>query len=375
MGRRFELVGLDGTNPLGFLAALGTLVSLHEAQVGEPKLGWKPGYRWVPVLEGVDAKDQDDLAQAVADALRGATVVPDAEARRAAAQKEMEDAKRAIKKKQAEIRARRLRGTERTEAIEREIRPLEREYEQKRRIWLDALREAVPRPELALGRGIDFTAEEYRAHADALATAARLTGRGPLDLLAAFGTDACRQADSDAIDPTPFCFIPRGSSQQYFLDTVRQLVGRVNIDGVSRVLFRPWDYRDEKLSMRWDPIEDRRYALLDRDPSDESARTMWMANLLAYRALALFPTAPAGRRLATAGWDGPGRTFTWPLWEHPLGVDGVRSLVQLRELIDERPDAGGLRARGIVAVYRAQRIEVGKGAQRKVNFSPARRVG
>jgi hypothetical protein len=321
------------------------------------------------------AEDEDELSRAVADSLRGATITRGAEARRAEAQRDMENVKKALKKKSAEIKARGLRGAERSEAMERELRPLEREYDHKRRVWLDALREAVPRPELALGKRIDCTTEEYRAHAAALAEGTWLTTRGAVDLLAAFGSDACHQANSDAIEPTPFCFIT-GSGHQFFLETARELVPRVGTDGVSRVLFRPWDYRDEGLSMRWDPIEDRRYALMDRDPtaSDNKPRTMWMANLLAYRALALFPTAPGRRGLAAAGWDAQRKAFTWPLWEHPLGVDGVRSLVQLPELIEERPAASALRLRGVVAVYRAQRVEVGRGANRKVNFSPARRV-
>lgn len=374
MVRSFELSGLDGTNPLGFLAALGTLVSLAEAHAGEPKLVWRPGPRLVPILEGAGAEDEDELSRVVADSLRGPAIAPDAEARRAEAQREMENAKTAVKKKRDEIKARGLRGAERSDAIERELRPLEREYEQKRRVWLEALREAVPRPELSLGKRIDCTQEEYRAHAAALADQAQLMTRGALDMLAAFGSDACHQANSDAIAPTSFCFIT-GSGHQFFLETARELMARVATDSVRRALFEPWDYRDEGLSMRWDSIEDRRYALMDRDPtaSDNKPRTMWMANLLAYRALALFPSAP-GRRLATAGWDSRGSTFTWPLWGHPLGVDGIRSLVQLRELIEERPDAAGLRARGIVAVYRAQRVEVGKGVSRKVNFSPARQV-
>jgi hypothetical protein len=369
------LTGLDGSNPLGFLAALGTLVSLHEARVGEPRLGWRQGYRWAPILEGTGAPDDEGLARMVAAALEGVAISEDAEARRARAQRAMEEAKRALESKRDEIKKRGLRRIERAEAVERELRPLERHLEDKRREWLAALREAVPRPELALGKRIDCTAEEYREHAIALASAGGLRDRSSLDLLAAFGSDGCRQARSDSIRSTPFCFIT-GSGHQFFLETARELLSRVTTDGVRRVLFTPWDYRDEGLSMRWDPIEDRRYALMDRDPtaSDNKARTMWMANLLAYRALALFPTAPVGRRLATAGWDGRGRTFTWPLWEQPLGVDGVRSLVQLRELVDQGPDAVGLRARGILAVYRAQRIEVGSGANRKVNFSPARRI-
>ncbi|GBC87546.1 hypothetical protein HRbin12_01557 [bacterium HR12] len=378
MPRSFELIGLDGANPLGFLAAIGTLVTLSEARVGEPKLGWKLDRRWVPVLEAVPAADEDELARVVANSLRGAPIAPQAEARRAEAEREMEKAKKAVKDKQQEIKRRGLRGAERSEAIERELHPLEREWEQKRQAWLHALREAVPRPELALGKRIDCTPDEYRAHAAALASQGQPKTRGPLDLLAAFGSDARYEASSDAIEPTPFCFIT-GSGHQFFLETARELVARVATDGVSRVLFGPWDYRDEGLSMRWDPIEDRRYALMDRDPtsSDNKPRTMWMANLLAYRALALFPSALSGRRLETAGWTRDERrftAFTWPLWDHPLGLDGVRSLLQLRDLIQERPNPAILRARGIVAVYRAQRIEVGKGAQRKVNFSPARRV-
>ncbi|GIW39497.1 MAG: hypothetical protein KatS3mg076_0074 [Candidatus Binatia bacterium] len=373
--RAFELRGLDGANPLGFLAALGALASLSEARLGEPKLRWMEAPRWTPVLEGVAAHDPSDLSRAVSDALRGASIDPKAETRRAEAQHEMENAKTAIKKKLGEIKKRGLRGAARSEAVERELLPLQREYEEKRRLWLEALREAVPSPELALGKRIDCTSEEFRTLAATLAAESTSASRGSLDLLAAFGSDACLQARSEAIQPTPFCFVT-GSGHQFFLDTARQLMARVAEDRVQSVLFAPWDYRDEGLSLRWDPIEDRRYALMDRDPtaSDNRPRTVWMANLLAYRALALFPSAPVGSRLVTAGWDYEGRTFTWPLWQYPVGLDGVRSLVQLRLLVEERPDPTVLRSRGIAAVFRAERIEVGEGANRKLNFSPSRRV-
>ena len=78
--------------------------------------------------------------------------------------------------------------------------------------------------------------------------------------------------------------------------------------------------------MRWDPAEDRRYALLDRDPTatGNKPRTVWIANLLAYHALAWFPSAPTARGLLTTGWDRSGEAFTWPLWQVPargLGRD------------------------------------------------------
>lgn len=155
-------------------------------------------------------------------------------------------------------------------------------------------------------------------------------------------------------------------------------MGRVTPEEIAATLFEPWKYVDEGLSMRWDPVEDRRYALLDRDPtaSDNKPRTVWMANLLAYRALAMLPSAPGGKRLSTTGWDRQNgeNVFTWPLWTHPLSPDTVRSLMLLPELYEERPDRVVLGARQIGAVFRARRIRVGEGANFKINFSQAREV-
>jgi hypothetical protein len=289
----------------------------------------------------------------------------------------MEDAKKALQKKGKEITKRGLRGGERAAVEERELRPLEEDYRAKRQRWLEALRQAVPQPELALGKRLDCTPEEYREHAASFLERAGYAEREALDLLAAFGTDACRRRNNDAIEPTLFCFIT-GSGHQDFLDTTRKLIGEVTAERVERVLFQPWDYSDEGLSMRWDPLEDRRYALMDRDPTaaGNKPRTVWMANLLAYRALALFPTAPTSRGLGTAGWIQleDWEAFTWPLWQYPATLDTVRSLVQLAEWAVADPDTSPLRARGIVAVYRAQRIEVGAGTNRKVNFAPARQI-
>jgi len=376
-GKGFELLGLDGTNPLGFLATVGTLVTLERAGQGHPSLRWKPLHTWTPVLDGTPAADEHALAEVLADGLRGWPMDPDAEQRRAVAQEAMEDAKTAINKKRDEIKKRGLSRSERDEVDERELRPLENDYRAKRQRWLEALRQAVPRPELALGKRIDCTPEDYRGHVAGFLAAAGPAGREAIELLAAFGSDACQRKNSDTIEPMPFCFID-GSAHQDFLDTARQLIGEVTAQRVERVLFRPWDYSDPGLSMRWDPREDRRYALLDRDPtaSGNKPRTVWMANLLAYRALVLFPTAPTGRGLGATGWlvrEGM-KAFTWPLWEYSATLDTVRSLLQLAELVEERPDTSALRARGIAAVYRAQRIEVGTDRNRKINFAPARQV-
>ncbi len=216
--------------------------------------------------------------------------------------------------------------------------------------------------------------KRYRNSAASLLQNGGIAGREPLDLLAAFASDACFEEREHRVTATPFCFIT-GSGHQYFLDTVRQLMKEVTAGRVQSALFEPWTYSDEKLSLRWDPIEDRRYALMDRDPArGNKGRTVWMANLLAYQALALFPSAPGKRGLETTGWSGPGDSFTWPVWGHPAGPDTIRSLMLLSDLVARSPDRAVLRARGVVAILRSRRIKVGSGADFKINFSPVRGV-
>lgn len=57
---------------------------------------------------------------------------------------------------------------------------------------------------------------------------------------------------------------------------------------------------------------------------------------------------------------GEGVFFTWPIWESPLGIDIVRSLFSLAELQDPQPNRDRLRAMGIVEIFRCQRITVDK---------------
>jgi hypothetical protein len=388
------LTGIDGANPLGFLAAVGTLATLHQGGQSNARLSWRRCVTWEPVLSGISSKSlregseevedcsveangrRSNLSRMLAKGLRGRVIGNDAHERREASQREFDAARRAVKGKLAEIKQRRLHGSERNAAIEQEVEPLRDIETQKRRVWLDALKAAVPRPDLAIGKHIDCTADEYREHAYGFLDDADTGNSEALDLLASFASDACLEK-SGRVTATPFCFIT-GSGHQYFLDTVRQLMEVVTEAGLSTALFDAWKYTDERLSMRWDPIEDRRYALMDRDPtaSDNRSRTVWMANLLGYRALVLFPSSSRRGHLATVGWswDGDAKIFTWPIWEPALGIHAIRSLLALRHLTVTSPDHSQLRARGVVAAFRARRIQVGNPPLHKINFSPARSV-
>lgn len=376
------LTGIDGANPLGFLAAVGGLLVLHQAGYRDARLAWRRGVTWQPELHGVTNANPNALSAIVAQGLRGKEVSEAAEAARDEAQKRFEEARTILKAKMDDIRTRGLRGKERQQALDREIAPLERSLDELRKQWLASLRQAVPRPELALGKRIDCTRSEYRDLALTLVDELHWQDRESIDLLAAFASDGCLHgSDSkrkkEILAQTPFCFIT-GSGHQYFLDTARQLMEHVTPERVAATFFDPWTYDDEGLSMRWDPSEDRRYALMDRDPtaSDNKPRTAWMANLLAYRALALFPSAPTRGGLMTTGWsnDGQESALTWPLWGYPIDPDTIRSLLLLPELHSPAPDRPALRARGIEATFRARRIKVGAGANFKINFTPAREL-
>ncbi len=370
-----ELSGIDGANPLGFLTTLGTLACLHAAGYTHVRLAWHRRSAFRPLLYDPPSLQPEGLAEILAAQLAGRRVSQDAEEIRNAAQKNMDKAATAIKKKLQDIKRRGLSKAERDAARTAELLPLEQEHQLKRREWLATLRAAVPYEELALGKGLDCKPEDFRGFALDFRADGSFAARGPLDMLAAFGSDGCAddKQGGQQIAATPFYFI-RGGGQQYFLDTARQLTARVTALSIISTLFSSWQYSDVKLSMRWDPIEDRQYALLAADPAE--VRTQWMANLLAYRGLAFFPTVPTLGGLRTTAWFGPDAEpiFTWPLWDTPLLPDSIRSVLALRELTTENPDRRLLGALGICVVYRARRIRVGMGANYKYNFSPSRAV-
>lgn len=376
------LAGIDGTNPLGFLAALGTLVVFHQSGYTDVRLAWRRDVTWRPELTGLPSDDHQTLSGLVAEGLQGEDVSEQAEAKRKQAEKRLAEAKKKIKKKRDDIKDRGLRGEERKRAIEAELIPLEQARDTAREEFLRILRSAVPKPELALGANIDCDAHGFSELAQPLLGSVDRADREAVDMLAAFCSDACL-SDSPAkrkegkLAATPFAFISGGGHQD-FLGTVRQLLTLVETDRGTSTLFEPWRYSDDGLSMRWDPVEDRRYALMDRDPTapGNKPRTVWMANLLAYRALALFTSAPHHHGLATTGWvkQNGDDVFSWPLWGQPTGPDVVRSLLLLPELHAQVPDQTKLRPRGIQAIFRARRIRVGEGANFKINFSPARQV-
>jgi hypothetical protein len=295
-----ELIGLDGGNPLGFLAALGTFRAISLAWGERPiRVGWRLiGGLWRPVLLGIGADESGAF--------------------------------------------------------------LER---------LDAgLKAMLDQPALTFASDLAVSAEVFQAQARKAKEDGKPLDRRNADFIAAFGCEATPRTErgqEKTIQDTALRTMS-GTGNQHFLGFMCALIRETGPDHLAAALFHEWRYTDPGPSMRWDPNDDRRYALRWGNPGNSSRHpitTVRGANRLAIEALPLLPTAPVGKRLETTGFKqrrGEGAVWTWPIWTGPLSLDPLRSLLSLPDLQAPEPDRRRLAARGVAEVFRCQRLTIGK---------------
>ena len=307
-----DLCGLDGGNPLAFLAALGTLRGLGRALPDQDiRMSWKQLAGWRPVIHFLGESSEDDVMDAL----------------------------------------------------------------------LDEFKRTRDYSTLEIADNLTIPLSEYREHLkECVEPAHKDHDSEPTAFAAAFGSDAI--GDEKGISDTALRTMS-GAGHQHFLETMRNLLAEVTREHLSRTLFNDWSYQDslKKLSLRFDPFDDKQYALQWMNPSNSKTRysgNMLGANALAVLGIPLLPTAPVGTRLETTGFSGHRRNevfWTWPIWEKALTLDVVQSVLALSELqrTDEAgrgPDRTKLSSMGIAEVYRSQRVNVGKFR----NFTSARPV-
>lgn len=373
-GNRLSLRGLDGANPLGFLASLGVLRILSaDPERDRVAMGWNIDEgMWNPSIHGIP-HDRDGLANLIATRIN-CPFSPNehAEYEREKAQKSYQE-KRTELKRQEDALKKIADKNARMEVERRELEPLRRELDGLKGSWLSALSASLPptSAELAIGRHIDCAPDRYRELAlDAMAESRR-ENRETADLYAAFGSDAV--AEDEKMQTTRFCFIT-GSGGQYFLETIRQLIQRVDAGRIRRALFERAEPQDESCSMRWDPREDRRYALMWEDPGTKSKpKSQWALNLLAYHGLKLLPSVPRAEGLRAVGWSNVGQAaWKWPIWAAPVSVEIVRSILSHPSVISQNKRE--LKQIGVPCVFESERIQVGSPPLCKINFAPAKRL-
>ena len=215
-------------------------------------------------------------------------------------------------------------------------------------------------PEFDFARNLSVEPEEFRTVAESAQKIASPKRRNYADFVASFGTESHLEKSGKKIQDTALRTMS-GAGHQHFLGTMKKLVEKTDISDLKIALFGPWIY-SEKLGLRWDPEEDRRYALRWNRPASEPAMSVRGANRLAVEALPILSTTPGRKRLETTGFSQQkNRTFfTWPLWTSTATVETVRSLLTLGELQEPKPDRSLLAPRGIAEVLRCERITEGK---------------
>lgn len=209
-------------------------------------------------------------------------------------------------------------------------------------------------------------------------------------LLGALLSDGAAR-DDGRIWPTPFCFV-LGQGHQHFLERLADVPNgklpsalsklrkppNLNAPGlIEDTLFSAWTRVEATASFRWDPAEDRRYALRAVDPSGDPPKTQHGANRLAAVGLPALQGAAILRRgemrflNSGTAYGAEGRIeVSWPIWSRPARLSGLRALLARAELSEENPSRTILATLGIAGLWRAERISVGK----YFNITQARRV-
>ena len=268
------LNGLDGSNPLGFLAAIGTAVATEVSQdvFPEIRLGWEQTEGgWRPSLVGC-GDDEQEFSEKLSEALQDVSMTV-----------------------------------------------------------------------FDVDNRMPFDAEKFsRKLRDVQCCSSILTDRRDADFLSSFGTELYPNEKNGQFQDSKFRMVRSGDSAGQGLPFyAKEMRKKVGIDHIQRTLFHAWDYQDTGYSLRWDPIEDQRYALRWRCyPSKSRQGTMLAANSLAVEALQWFPTLLIGSQARTTGFQRLGRRetyFIWPIWTPMVGMETVRSLLALDDLCKDPP--------------------------------------
>lgn len=297
--------GIQSSNPLGFLAALGTAVIVR-SYCPDVQFYWcREGSSWRPALSGCES-DRAMFLDKLFDVLQAASIAP-----------------------------------------------------------------------FEIDNKLPFSVELFESSLKQAQRSASVADRRMADFLAAFGSEV--NPEKEVFQDSRFRMVRSGDSAGQGLPAyIRAIRTATDRTALKRTLFMPWDYQDKGFSLRWDPIDDQRYALRWRDPSKSNLKdgpgTMMGANSLAAEALQWYPTMPQGGRITTTGFHRSSTNqvwFTWPIWDRPITLDTVRSLVALKELHSTEPPRAELSKRGIIEVYRSQRIQQN---QYYSNFTPGQPV-
>ncbi|HLJ96705.1 MAG TPA: hypothetical protein VKU02_26265 [Gemmataceae bacterium] len=308
------LSGLKSGEPIGFLAGIGLLrVCSHREALGSIKLGWKQPAGAAGVLVTGAESEPDQVIEEVLDHMRGRHQVPVYSGRPAAG--------------------------------------------------------------ITVGDGdwddVKVDPELFGALLRATRPYVNPDDRESADFLAALGSELVAARSTSDIRPSA---LHMTSGNQKFLKLLRDLARSLDAtdstckeascppaDAFREALFGEWQYADQFSSLGYDPATEAIYALSDAAPADAKPWSTRAAVWLAVEAIPLFPCFPVGGRLYTRGFDQSGTRFRWPVWNAPLSLSAIRTLLGLPALSAPELAPITLDSYGISAVFEAERVTIGKG--------------
>ncbi len=284
---QLRLTALKSSVPIGFMAALGAFRHANAMpQLGLVKLGWKPHCgQWCAVLEISNEVSADGLVQ----------------------------------------------------------------------LFVERVKDMGERPEFTWSNAVKSSkTTELRREAQHALEAASADNHQLVDWFQAFASELAHK--EGVLESTPFDMTV---ARQLFLADAEWLTkslaepdkkrgDEVNAESFREALFGPWKYGDNQHSLGWDPATILMGAFTPRAPTSMSKAGVRAAVWLAMESLPFFPCFFESG-LATCGFVKKGRkqSFHWAVWESPLSLTAVRTLLAQAPGIEEDEKVG----RGLCAMY------------------------
>ena len=118
------------------------------------------------------------------------------------------------------------------------------------------------------------------------------------------------------------------AGQQQFLDIVREVLDASVCARLREAILGPWRFDATTKTLRWDPRGERIYAVRGFNPSKDPSLNVPGADWLAFVGRCFFPTVNRNGTLETTACnrDWKVSAMRWPLWDAPLALSEVRQL-------------------------------------------------
>ena len=286
--------GIDGTTPLGFLAALGLMQVLEDSTGREqdvPRLSWKQLDAWRPIVH--TPSSLESVAQLIFEDRTRWADSPLLKFRYVKQEKQGPKAVGGLKAPLSVVRA-----------------------------WVRALRDQKDEASLAYGAALfcqDVTELNKKP----------ATEEGHRTAGIAVDTEIGMEFTVER------SFLDLTSRNAQFLEQVEIIRDYLTLERILHALRTGNVDYDSPRTLDWDPAADTPGAIYTGFRRGYLPVHEW----LGFRALCLFPVAGSGSKVRMTACTGRrlDGEFTWPLWERPASVDAIRSLLG-------HPDLSRLRA-------------------------------